>query len=263
MPAPQNLRATGDRIELLLDRLHSQGDRASCERAEELLRLVTDLYGAALARVIELARREPPILDALVSDELVASLLIVHGLHPVSLAERVEGALEQVRPLLEMHAGDVELLHVDAAAGVVYLRLLGSCDGCPSSAVTLQGAVERGDHRRRARGREDRGGSATPVAASSAGGARRQAPVRGMPGRVGPDMSDPLAVLQRIRAAAPNRWSGQASAVTSALSRSATITVTSSIFRRAPCCAHVGGVTCCSSPREPVGRATGRSRTVM
>ena len=92
---------------------------------------------------MELARREPPLLDALVSDELVASLLIVHGLHPVPLAERVVGALEQVRPLLEMHAGDVELLHVDAAAGVVQLRLLGSCDGCPSSAVTLQGAVER------------------------------------------------------------------------------------------------------------------------
>ena len=41
------------------------------------------------------------------------------------------------------HGGDVELLDIDEAVGAVHLRLLGSCDGCPSSAVTLQHAVER------------------------------------------------------------------------------------------------------------------------
>jgi Fe-S cluster biogenesis protein NfuA len=67
----------------------------------------------------------------------------VHGLHPQSLAERVEGALATVRPLLGAHGGDVELLEIDEDAGGVRLRLLGSCDGCPSSAITLQSAVER------------------------------------------------------------------------------------------------------------------------
>jgi Fe-S cluster biogenesis protein NfuA len=144
MAEPQDLRATGDRIELLVDQLHAQGDRASCERAEELLRLVTELYGGALLRIVTLAHEQSPqLVDALVADELVASLLVVHGLHPVSLVERVERALEQVRPLLDRHGGNVELVHVDAEASVVHLRLLGSCDGCPSSAVTLQGAVER------------------------------------------------------------------------------------------------------------------------
>ena len=48
-----------------------------------------------------------------------------------------------MRPFLAHHDGDVELLDVDADAGAVRLRLLGSCDGCPSSSVTLKLAVER------------------------------------------------------------------------------------------------------------------------
>ncbi len=70
-----------------------------------------------------------------------SGLLIVHGLHPYPVEQRVEAALERVRPYLGSHGGDVELLGVDDV-GVVRLRLLGSCDGCPSSAVTLQLAVE-------------------------------------------------------------------------------------------------------------------------
>jgi Fe-S cluster biogenesis protein NfuA len=68
--------------------------------------------------------------------------MIVHGLHPDDVSARVETALARVRPVLETHGGDVELLDIDPAAGAVRLRLLGSCDGCPSSSVTLQQAVE-------------------------------------------------------------------------------------------------------------------------
>jgi Fe-S cluster biogenesis protein NfuA len=142
--APQNLRATGDRIEQLLDELETSGDGASSRLAEELLRSVTDLYGAGLARVVDLAAaRDPELVAAFVADELVASLLVAHGLHPETVECRVEGALASVRPLLAAHGGDVELLAVDGDRGTVRLRLLGSCDGCPSSAVTLQSAVER------------------------------------------------------------------------------------------------------------------------
>jgi Fe-S cluster biogenesis protein NfuA len=67
----------------------------------------------------------------------------VHGLHPDGLRSRVESALASVRPFLQHHDGDVELLDIDENAGAVHLKLLGSCDGCPSSSVTLQLAVER------------------------------------------------------------------------------------------------------------------------
>ncbi len=147
MPAPQNLRATGDRIEQLLDDLRATADPRACNRAEELLRLVSELYGAGLARVVELAdERAPGLMEAFVEDELISSLLLVHELHPDSLVGRVEAALAKVRPLLASHAGDVELLGIDPDVGAVLLRLLGSCDGCPSSAVTLQMAVEAAIH---------------------------------------------------------------------------------------------------------------------
>src|ERR1700733_11374452 len=126
MPAQQNLRATGDRIEQLLDELRATADPRSCDRAEELLRLVSDLYGAGLARAVELAReRDAGLVDAFVGDDLLASLLLVHGLHPKDLIRRVEEALAQVRPFLAGHGGDVELLDIDESAGAIRLRLLG------------------------------------------------------------------------------------------------------------------------------------------
>jgi len=143
VPAPNDLRAAGDRIEQLLGQLRDSADPRTRDRAEELLRLVTELYGAGLARVVELADAAAPgLVGILAADELVGSLLLVHGLHPEALAQRVEAALAKVRPLLSSHGGDVELLELDEEAGAVHLRLLGSCDGCPSSAVTLQSAVE-------------------------------------------------------------------------------------------------------------------------
>jgi Fe-S cluster biogenesis protein NfuA/nitrite reductase/ring-hydroxylating ferredoxin subunit len=58
--------------------------------------------------------------------------------------ERVRQALDDVRPYLESHGGDVELL--DVQDGVVRLRLQGSCQGCPSSAATLKLAIEDAIH---------------------------------------------------------------------------------------------------------------------
>src|SRR6204780_2690328 len=143
MPEPQNLRDAGERIEQALDELHSTADPRTINLAEEILRLVTELYGAGFSRAVELAGEHAPgLLAAFVEDELVSSLLLVHGLHPESLDNRLEGALESVRPFLAQHGGDVELLGIDEDRGAVKLRLLGSCDGCPSSASTLRGPVE-------------------------------------------------------------------------------------------------------------------------
>ncbi len=142
--ATPDWRAAGERIDVLLD-ASSAGGVLARERAEELVRLVSNLYGAGLERVLELMHErghlDDATLDALASDDLVASLLLVHGLHPYGVEQRIEQALESVRPYLGSHGGDVELLEV-TGDGVLRLRLLGSCDGCPSSSVTLKLAVE-------------------------------------------------------------------------------------------------------------------------
>jgi Fe-S cluster biogenesis protein NfuA/nitrite reductase/ring-hydroxylating ferredoxin subunit len=140
----RDLRGTGDRIEELLDAA-SAGGRVARERAEELVRLVVDLYGAGLERLLEIAsdagRLDDDLLARFAADDLVASLLTVHGLHPYPVETRVAQALDGVRPYLGSHGGDVEFLGL-TDTGEVRLRMLGSCDGCASSAVTLTLAVE-------------------------------------------------------------------------------------------------------------------------
>ena len=142
--ARDQLQHTGERIDALLDASGSGGVVAR-ERAEELVRLTADLYGAGIERILDIAydagQLTDQVLAALAADELVANLLIVHGLHPYGVDLRVEQALESVRPYLGSHGGDVELLEV-TGEGVVRLRLLGSCNGCASSSVTLKLAVE-------------------------------------------------------------------------------------------------------------------------
>jgi Fe-S cluster biogenesis protein NfuA/nitrite reductase/ring-hydroxylating ferredoxin subunit len=139
-----DLGATGQRIETLLEAA-SAGGRVARERAEELVRLVVDLYGAGLERLLvilhDAGRLDGDLLDRLAADELVSGLLAVHGLHPDDVGTRVQRALDGVRPYLGSHGGDVDFLGV-TEDGAVRLRMLGSCDGCPSSTVTLTLAVE-------------------------------------------------------------------------------------------------------------------------
>lgn len=130
------------RVEGLLEQVETLPDRAAREAATEMAQALLDLYGEGLSRIVDeiAARDDGSLAEALGDDELVSHLLLLHGLHPVPVEERVRGALLDVRPYLESHGGDVELLGVEE--GVAHLRLNGSCSGCPSSAMTLKLAIE-------------------------------------------------------------------------------------------------------------------------
>jgi Fe-S cluster biogenesis protein NfuA len=125
-------------VERLLDRLDGLPDPLARETATATVQALLELYGEGLRRIV--AGLGEPQARALADDELVAHLLVLHGLHPVAVEQRVRDALVGVRPYLESHGGDVELLGV--ADGVVQLRLEGSCEGCPASAMTLKLAIE-------------------------------------------------------------------------------------------------------------------------
>jgi len=133
------------RVQELQARLDSSGDEATREIAEELVSAVVRMYGAGLERIVGSllgAGGEGERLAAgLAEDELVAALLLIHDLHPVPLRERVQGALEHVRPYMESHGGDVELLSLDD--GVARISLVGSCSDCSASAVTLELAIKQ------------------------------------------------------------------------------------------------------------------------
>ena len=124
-------------LEARLANLEALPESEPRELAIDAIQGLMELYGAALARILELA---PEMVPRLAEDELVAHVLLLHGLHPVDVQARVEEALESVRPYLATHGGNVELLSV--SDGVAYLRLNGTCHGCPSSTATLKQAIE-------------------------------------------------------------------------------------------------------------------------
>src|SRR6202012_941786 len=103
------------------------------------------MYGAGLDRIVDAlhdagedGRR---IATALSEDQLVATLLLIHDLHPVPLADRVQAALDSVRPYMESHGGNVELLSLEE--GVARIHLRGSCSDCSASSVTLELAIKQ------------------------------------------------------------------------------------------------------------------------
>jgi Fe-S cluster biogenesis protein NfuA len=142
MVQPRDPNTIFEHIEQILADLDGVADPGVTTRVEDLVRSLLEFYGAGLARVVELARGWDGALDALAADEIVSGLLVLHDLHPVPTRERVAAALAKVRPYLGTHAGDVELLGIDEN-GVAHLRLTGTCDGCPSSRVTVQQAIEQ------------------------------------------------------------------------------------------------------------------------
>lgn len=131
-------------LDALLRESEQLADPAAKARLQQLVQAVLDLHGASLGRLLELVAEGGEagrgILDACARDDVVGGLLLLHGLHPLGVEERVRQALEGVRPYLRSHGGNVELL--DVRDGVVRLRLVGSCHSCPSSAVTMQQTVE-------------------------------------------------------------------------------------------------------------------------
>ena len=141
-PEPDALVA---RVEELTAQLEAIGDPFARSCAEELAGALMGLYGEGLERIFETLEAEGPALaevrERLAGDGVVASLMLIHGLYPVDLETRVREALDSVRPYMESHGGDVELLGIEG--GVAHLRLEGSCNGCPASASTMELAIEQ------------------------------------------------------------------------------------------------------------------------
>ncbi|WP_328885659.1 hypothetical protein [Streptomyces sp. NBC_00316] len=134
----------GHRVDELLDRLTTTGDREVCAAAEELVRVLMDFYGAGLARIVDRlgapadgGAGEGPFA-ALLDDELVSSLLALHDLHPEDTRTRIARALDSVRD-------PVEVVGFDEETGVLRLRPSsadsGGC-GCTATPAAAQRSVE-------------------------------------------------------------------------------------------------------------------------
>lgn len=120
----QEAARPGEHVERLLEEVESVAGPVAWPRVEALVAALVDLYGTGLQRTVECAREAArnsgELDDRLVRDELVASLLLLHGLHPLGLEQRIGVALERVRRELPA-AAPLELVGVES--GVVKLRI--------------------------------------------------------------------------------------------------------------------------------------------
>ncbi len=106
---------------------------------------IEELNKEALKRLIRVLKDDPAsyarMREAL-NDPLIYGVLRFHGLVKESLQTRIEKALDEVRPYMATHGGNVELVAVKPP-DTVEIRLIGSCHGCPASSQTLTEGVEK------------------------------------------------------------------------------------------------------------------------
>lgn len=133
------------RIEALIRDVAALPDERLRARVEDLLHGVLEVYGACLARMVEMIAQSEltgqELLHTFAGDELVRSLLLLHGLHPVGLEERLHQAVEKLRSGAQLQGGTLELVRV--ADGVAELRLSGQRQGCGASAQGLKQSIEQ------------------------------------------------------------------------------------------------------------------------
>lgn len=107
-------------------------------------RALEAINAEAFRRLVKALKADAAALAAMkgaVADEVIYAVLRRHDIVKASLSERVETALEGVRPMLASHGGDVELVKV--APPTIEVRFTGAYDGCPASALTFHAGVKR------------------------------------------------------------------------------------------------------------------------
>jgi Fe-S cluster biogenesis protein NfuA/nitrite reductase/ring-hydroxylating ferredoxin subunit len=128
----------------LLEAIDETREETSRTVARAYRRSIEALNAAALRRLVRSLKTDPAALSAMKSalaDEVVYAVLRHREIVRPALAERVENALESVRPMLASHGGDVELIKV--ASPSIEVRFTGACDGCPASALTFHAGVKK------------------------------------------------------------------------------------------------------------------------
>src|SRR5437588_9615147 len=138
----QEHRRLAARIEKLVQEVAEFLDPHTRATAQELVQALMDMYGEGLARLLEITAETEAsglaLIDTFASDDLLSSLFLLHGLHPLDIETRIMQALDEVRPFLKSHGGNVEFVRVED--GIAHLHLQGSFHGCSSS--TLELAIE-------------------------------------------------------------------------------------------------------------------------
>jgi nitrite reductase/ring-hydroxylating ferredoxin subunit/Fe-S cluster biogenesis protein NfuA len=112
------------------------------KKARQVKQAVEDFHKPGLTAIVKALKSDPrgkELLFELVDDPSVKAIFALHGLIRVDPTTHSARVLEMVRPYMQSHGGDVELVKIEG--DTAFVRLLGSCNGCSMSAVTLRDGV--------------------------------------------------------------------------------------------------------------------------
>lgn len=142
-PEASEFQAKLRRLELLIQQSEKLTDNQARTHMREVVQALLDLHSTGLERVmnhVAVSEAGNEMMDAFIADEVVAGLLMLHGLHPLSTEERVRQALEEIQPDLQSHGSQV--LFVEMDNGKALLRLESQSQDCQSSAAAMRQMIE-------------------------------------------------------------------------------------------------------------------------
>lgn len=126
------------RIDELLEKIQiAPGPTA--QGAVDAVRALTEVYGEALARVMDHA--DAALAGHFAEDELLGHLLVLHDIHPEPPGRRAARAVERLRPAVRERGGDVELTSVEGDTAQIRLSTGGCGSGCGSASAGIEEAV--------------------------------------------------------------------------------------------------------------------------
>lgn len=146
MPTPEQhseaeFEAAIQRLDELVQRFDALPFPEVREQIFDLLQTVDVIHRAGLGRLVAMLDEagHVELLERATGDPIVRTLLLLYDILPSDELTQVEAALSLVRPYINSHGGEVEVLGVED--GVVHLRLSGACQGCAGQAITLQRGI--------------------------------------------------------------------------------------------------------------------------
>jgi Fe-S cluster biogenesis protein NfuA len=127
-------RLGGDAVAEILNRLDEalasleRTPGATAETALDAVTMMTEVYGEALARVLDRVSADDRLLEALVTEELLGHLMVLHGIHPEPAERRIVRALEELRPMLLSGGTDAQFEALEGRTARILLT--GDGGGC-------------------------------------------------------------------------------------------------------------------------------------
>ena len=136
-----DLNNQSERIRELIEKVEMLPAGPAQNLAQECIQEMLGFYGKGLKRILKIisdgnSTAAKDIYNDLIEDSFINGLLLIHDLHPLDLKTRLFKALDKVKPYMDSHGGSIELVSLED--GVARLKLVGNCNGCPSSSSTLE-----------------------------------------------------------------------------------------------------------------------------